>query len=135
MILLIQNLKEGIYMLNCLAVGIGGFLGSICRYLVGLIPLKDQSGFPYKTLAINIVGAFVLGLLSAYAAKNPNTSPRLMLMLKVGVCGGFTTFSTFAYESTTLFNNGKSTMALLYVLISVTCGILAVFLSQQIIHS
>ena len=97
-------------MLNCLAVGVGGFIGSICRYLVGLIPLKDQSGFPYKTLAINIVGAFVLGLLSAYAAKNPNASPRLMLMLKVGVCGGFTTFSTFAYESTTLFSSGKSSM-------------------------
>ena len=122
-------------MLNCLAVGVGGFIGSICRYLVGLIPLKDQSGFPYKTLAINIVGAFVLGLLSAYAAKNPNASPRLMLMLKVGVCGGFTTFSTFAYESTTLFSSGKSSMALIYVLISVIAGVLAVFLSQQIIHS
>lgn len=122
-------------MLNCLFVGIGGFIGSICRYLVGLIPLKENSGFPFKTLCINIVGAFVLGMLSAYAAKNPNTNPRLMLLLKVGVCGGFTTFSTFAYESTSLFTSGKSGLALAYVLISVTAGILAVFLAEQIIHA
>ncbi len=122
-------------MLNCLFVGIGGFIGSICRYLVGLIPLKENSGFPFKTLCINIVGAFVLGMLSAYAAKNPNVNPRLMLLLKVGVCGGFTTFSTFAYESTSLFTTGKSGMALAYVLISVTAGILAVFLAEQIIHA
>jgi len=122
-------------MLNCLFVGIGGFIGSICRYLVGLIPLKENSSFPFKTLCINIVGAFVLGLLSAYAAKNPNVNPRVMLLLKVGVCGGFTTFSTFAYESTSLFTTGKSTMALTYILISVIAGILAVFLAEQIIHA
>ena len=122
-------------MLICLFVVIGGFIGSICRYLVGLIPLKENSGFPFKTLCINIVGAFVLGMLSAYAAKNPNVNPRLMLLLKVGVCGGFTTFSTFAYESTSLFTTGKSAMALAYVLISVTAGILAVFLAEQIIHA
>jgi CrcB protein len=127
--------KEGNHMVNCLVVGIGGFIGSVCRYLVGLIPLNDKSGFPYKTLAINILGAFVLGCISAYAAKNPGTSPRLILMLKVGVCGGFTTFSTFAYESSTLFSDGRSTTALAYVLISVTAGILAVFLAQQIIHA
>ena len=122
-------------MLNCLFVGIGGFIGSICRYLVGLIPLKENSSFPFKTLCINIVGAFVLGLLSAYAAKNPNVNPRVMLLLKVGVCGGFTTFSTFAYESTSLFTTGKSTMALTYILIGVIAGILAVFLAEQIIHA
>lgn len=122
-------------MLNCLFVGIGGFIGSICRYLVGLIPLKENSSFPFKTLCINIVGAFVLGLLSAYATKNPNVNPRAMLLLKVGVCGGFTTFSTFAYESTSLFTTGKSGMALTYILISVTAGILAVFLAEQIIHA
>ncbi|MCH3962515.1 MAG: fluoride efflux transporter CrcB [Solobacterium sp.] len=122
-------------MINCLCVGIGGFLGSVCRYLVGLIPLKEQTSFPFKTFAINIAGAFLLGLLSAYAAKNPNTSPRLLLLLKVGVCGGFTTFSTFAYESTSLFTDGKSAIALTYVLLSITLGILAVYASQLIIHS
>lgn len=122
-------------MLNCLAVGIGGFLGSICRYLVGLIPMKDSSGFPYKTFAINVLGAFVLGCISAYAAKNSNVSPRLILFLKVGVCGGFTTFSTFAYESSSLFSGGRSMIAVLYVILSITAGILAVMLSQQIIHA
>ncbi|NLH64280.1 MAG: fluoride efflux transporter CrcB [Erysipelotrichaceae bacterium] len=122
-------------MINCLCVGIGGFLGSVCRYLVGLIPFKEQTAFPFKTFAINIAGAFLLGLLSAYAAKNPNANPRLLLLLKVGVCGGFTTFSTFAYESTSLFTNGRSAIALTYVLLSITLGILAVYASQLIIHS
>ena len=74
----VHRRKKEICMLNCLFVGIGGFIGSICRYLVGLIPLKENSSFPFKTLCINIVGAFVLGLLSAYAAKNPNVNPRVM---------------------------------------------------------
>lgn len=122
-------------MLNCLFVGLGGFLGSVCRYLVGLIPLKDNSGFPYKTLCINILGAFVLGLISAYAAKNPNVNQRMILFLKVGVCGGFTTFSTFAYESSSLFTNGKSSLGLLYILISVAGGVFAVILAEQMIHA
>ena len=74
-------------MLNCLFVGIGGFIGSICRYLVGLIPLKENSSFPFKTLCINIVGAFVLGLLSAYAAKNPNVNPSAFTSILRRCCG------------------------------------------------
>ena len=57
-------------MLNCLFVGIGGFAGAICRYLMGMIPLQDKSGFPWITLCINAIGAFVIGLVTAAAAKN-----------------------------------------------------------------
>ena len=121
-------------MMDCIAVGFGGMIGSILRYLAGKIPVSSTSGFPYQTMAINIAGAFVLGLISAWAAKNPDVSPRLVLMLKVGVCGGFTTFSTFAYESNTLFSGGKTGLALLYILVSVSMGILAVYGGQQLIH-
>ena len=55
-------------MLNCLCVGIGGFFGSILRYLVGLIPVNPSNGFPIKTLVINVLGAFALGLIAALAA-------------------------------------------------------------------
>lgn len=70
-------------MLNCLCVGIGGFFGSVLRYLIGLIPVNPSNGFPVKTLVINVLGAFVLGLISAIAAKNSHMSEQLTLMLKV----------------------------------------------------
>ncbi|OQA71085.1 MAG: putative fluoride ion transporter CrcB [Firmicutes bacterium ADurb.Bin248] len=56
-------------MLDCLYVGLGGFIGSVCRYLVGLVPLKTQSGFPALTLFINVAGAFAVGVVAALAAK------------------------------------------------------------------
>lgn len=77
-------------MLNCLFVGIGGFAGAICRYLMGMIPLQDKSGFPWITLCINAIGAFVIGLVTAAAAKNGWGDSHLVLFLKTGVCGGFT---------------------------------------------
>ncbi|HOO27611.1 MAG TPA: fluoride efflux transporter CrcB [Lachnospiraceae bacterium] len=114
-------------MINCLFAGIGGFIGTVCRYLIGLIPLEHSSGFPFKTLMINITGAFLIGLITAAAAKNKALSPQLVTMLKVGICGGFTTFSTFAYETTDLIHSGKPILALVYVLTSTVLGTLAVF--------
>ncbi len=119
-------------MLNCLLVGIGGFIGTVCRYLIGLLPLEPESGFPVKTLAINISGAFLIGIITALAAKNKSISPQLILMLKVGICGGFTTFSTFAYETADLMQNGRTGVALAYVLTSVLAGVLAVFGAQML---
>ena len=89
-------------MAECLFVGIGGFIGSVCRYLIGLIPLSQSNGFPVKTLVINVAGAFAIGLISA-AAKHTGLDGRAVLFLKAGICGGFTTFSTFALETVTLF--------------------------------
>lgn len=120
-------------MLNCLFVGLGGFIGSICRYLIGLIPLTAESGFPYKTFLINIAGAFVIGFIAALSVKNSQINARLILMLKVGVCGGFTTFSTFAYETSTLMKNGSTGIALLYVIASAVLGVIAVFVAEGIV--
>ena len=70
-------------MRECLAVGFGGFLGSVLRYLIGQIPLHEGCLFPVKTFAINMIGAFAIGLIAAAAAKNSVLSPRLVLFLKV----------------------------------------------------
>lgn len=121
-------------MLNCLCVGIGGFVGSILRYLVGLIPINPENGFPIKTLVINILGAFALGLIAAAVAKNSAIDPKFVLMLKVGVCGGFTTFSTFAYEATTLMQNGHSALGITYMLLSMALGVGAIILAQMLIN-
>ena len=108
-------------MMNCIIVGTGGFLGAVARYLIGLIPINPQNGFPIKTLLINIIGAFVIGLVVAFGAK------------KVGICGGFTTFSSFALETNQLMERGSGWWAALYVALSVTGAMAAVYASQYIV--
>ena len=119
-------------MLNCLFVGIGGFIGSVCRYLLGLLPIKPENGFPVKTLCINILGAFCIGLIVAVAEKNKTINPQLFLMIKVGVCGGFTTFSTFAYEAADLLKSGNVIIAVSYICASVILSVLTVFVAQEL---
>lgn len=121
-------------MLNCVIVGIGGFIGTVCRYLIGLLPIETNSGFPVKTLMINVLGSFVIGLITALAVKNKGLNEQIILMLKVGVCGGFTTFSTFAYESTDLIKSGHAGIALAYVCTSIVLGVLAVFAAQMLVR-
>ena len=118
-------------MIECIIVGLGGFLGAVSRYLIGLIPISPESGFPVKTFFINVLGAFGIGIVAALAAKN-SLNPKLVLFLKVGLCGGFTTFSSFALETDQLIAKGQWMTALLYVLLSVSAGVSAVFLAQKL---
>ena len=120
--------------LNCLFVGLGGLIGSVLRYLTSLIPLRHTSGFPLVTLLINVLGAFLLGLIMALAGKSSAADPRTLLFLKVGVCGGFTTFSTFALEAQSLLSAGRPYTALLYALMSVTLCVFAVFLAGSLVR-
>ena len=120
-------------MLECIMVGIGGFIGSVCRYLIGLLPVETNNGFPIKTLAINAIGSFVISAITVLAAKNKALNPQIVLMLKVGVCGGFTTFSTFAYESTELMKSGHIGIAFAYVISSIVLGIAAIFAAQLLL--
>lgn len=120
-------------MLDCLAVGAGGFIGAALRWLIGLIPVEMKSGFPIKTLMINVAGCFAIGLVTALAARHFPDNERLALFLKAGVCGGFTTFSTFALETKSLAENGGRATAAAYIAASLICGIAAVFLGQKVI--
>lgn len=120
-------------MAECLFVGIGGFIGSVCRYLIGLIPLSPSNGFPVKTLVINVAGAFAIGLIAAAAAKNADISPRIVLLLKTGICGGFTTFSTFALEISDLVRGGSWAAAAAYMLLSLILGVAAVFAAETLL--
>ena len=117
-------------MLDCLAVALGGAAGSVLRYLIGLIPVKEQFMFPIKTFAINVLGCFIIGLVTALTLKSSSLNPRLVLFLKVGICGGFTTFSTFALESSNLLKNGHAGIAALYIFLSIAIGIAFVLLAE-----
>ena len=85
-------MEREIHMIKCLCVGLGGAVGAMLRYLIGLVPVGASNGFPVKTLLINILGAFVIGVLAVLGDKH-SLPPLLVLTLKTGVCGGFTTFS------------------------------------------
>ncbi|MGN1133683.1 MAG: fluoride efflux transporter CrcB [Oscillospiraceae bacterium] len=119
-------------MINCLCVGFGGFVGAVLRYLVGLIPFESSNGFPFKTLAVNIAGSFLIGIIAALAGQSI-INEKWNLFLKVGICGGFTTFSTFALESDRLFKNGAVGFGILYIVLSVVLSILAVIAAQIIV--
>ena len=120
-------------MLDCLAVALGGAIGSVLRYLIGLIPLNEKYLFPTKTFAINVLGCFLIGLITALSLRSSNLNPRLVLFLKVGICGGFTTFSTFALESSNLLKNGHTGIAILYMALSLAVGIGFVLLAELLI--
>jgi len=113
--------------LNCLFVGLGGFVGSVLRYLVSLVPLEHESGFPLVTLGINVLGAFLLGLIMTAAGRSSGLDARTLLFLKVGVCGGFTTFSPFALEAHGLLSGGKPLVAMLYMILSVVLCVFAIY--------
>ncbi len=114
-------------MLNILAVGLGGFVGAVCRYLIGLIPVNETMSFPIKTFGINIIGCVMIGIITIIATKNNALSPHLLLFLKVGVCGGFTTFSTFALETVDLMKTGNTLLAFVYVVSSMLVGVSVIF--------
>jgi len=93
--------------MNSLYVAIGGALGSVARYQMdGWVQAKFGAQFPYGTLAVNVVGSFLLALLMFVALHTEAISPSMRLALSTGVIGGFTTYSTFNYETLRLAQNG-----------------------------
>jgi CrcB protein len=114
---------------NILLVGIGGGVGSIARFLCQkYIYQWYPHPFPFGTLLVNISGCFLIGLFYALAEKGNLLTPEWRILLTTGFCGGFTTFSTFAYENVNLLRNGDVTYFILYTTASVILGILATWL-------
>lgn len=115
-------------MIECFAVGMGGFIGASLRYIMGFIVIKDST-FPLMTMLINIIGAFLIGIIAAIASKY-NLDSRWVLFLKTGICGGFTTFSTFSLESMNLISDGKLAIAMMYIFLSIILCLLFVWLGN-----
>jgi CrcB protein len=110
-----------------LLIAIGGAIGSVLRYVIGrAVQGLSATGFPVGTLVVNIVGCFLIGVFVRFLL-NTQTSPELRALLVVGFCGGFTTFSTFSYETVGLIEGGDYARAASYVVASVVICILATF--------
>ena len=119
---------------NILIVGLGGGIGSILRYLCQKwINESYQHNFPLATFLVNIFGCLLIGIFYALGERGNILSPQTRLLLVTGFCGGFTTFSTFAYENMNLLRIGDSFYFLLYAIGSIVLGIIAVYIGSLLI--
>ncbi|WP_333653179.1 fluoride efflux transporter CrcB [Dissulfurispira sp.] len=120
-------------MINYLIIGIGGFIGAIARYAIGLwIDQKWGRSFPLGTFVINVSGSFFIGLLMSLFTERFMVNPQWRLLLVVGFLGAYTTFSTFEYETGRLVKDGEWIIASMNVFFSVFAGFIALKLGELI---
>jgi len=116
-------------MKQILLVGFGGFIGSIARFFVSKLNLHwNLLSIPMGTLTVNILGSLIIGFIVGVSSKSEIITPGFRLFLMVGVCGGFTTFSSFTLENMTLMQNGQFASVLIYTGLSIFLGFLAVYI-------
>lgn len=110
-----------------LPIAAGGAIGAVARYAMGAYVLRYAgAGFPYGTLAVNLLGSLLIGLIAGYFVREGvEVKPALQAFLITGVLGGFTTFSAFSLETLTLLNRGDTMIAGIYVIASLLCCLLA----------
>jgi len=118
--------------LSLVLVALGGALGSVLRYLFGIWTqaISKSSGFPYGTLAVNLIGCFVIGLLSQLAETRGIFTPESRAFVFIGILGGFTTFSSFGNDTLNLARNGETFNALANVGANVILGLLLVWFGR-----
>lgn len=123
-------------MTNILLVGFGGFIGSVMRYLAsGYVQQATKSaGFPYGTLAVNVIGCFAIGFLAQLAESRGVFTSEARLFVFVGILGGFTTFSSFGNETFNLARDSQMMSALANIGANVIIGLFAVWLGRTVAY-
>jgi CrcB protein len=113
---------------NIIAIAMGGAIGALFRYWVstGVYNLLGRD-FPYGTLAVNVIGSFVMGVMYVYLIERLSDTSMLRAMIIIGLLGAFTTFSTFSIETLQLFENGEVIKTMLNILLSVVVCLIAVW--------
>ncbi|MDO7171465.1 fluoride efflux transporter CrcB [Mariniflexile sp. AS56] len=120
-------------MKSLLLVFLGGGFGSVLRYIIGKNLNNAENGIPYGTFLANVLGSLLIGVILGLAAKNNTLSQNQTLLLATGFCGGFTTFSTFAYENHVFLKSGDFLSFAVYTIASFVLGFLAVFLGMFLV--
>ncbi len=115
-------------MKQLILVFLGGGIGTVLRFIISKLIPHNDSGFPWSTFSANLIGCFIIGLISGYFFKTSSTNQSdIILFAIVGICGGFTTFSTFAYENINFLKSGDFIFFITYTLGSFILGILMVY--------
>lgn len=115
-------------MLKYVMVGVGGCFGSILRFWLGIyIAGRMGTRFPYGTLVVNITGSFLVGLIYAVLTARTQWNPNWRYLIPIGFIGGYTTFSSFEYETLRTIQDGQLGLGLLYIAASVVVGFIAVW--------
>ncbi|PDT03728.1 fluoride efflux transporter CrcB [Rhizobium chutanense] len=123
-------------MIQALLVAVGGAVGSLLRYYVGQWSLRLMGpAFPWGTLAVNVVGCFVIGVFAELIARKFNASVELRLLLITGFLGGFTTFSAFSLDAISLFERGEAVAGGVYIAASVGLSMAAVIAGLAVIRA
>jgi len=115
---------------NVFLVGVGGFIGSVLRYLLSGLVQEWRDDFPVGTLAVNVVGCLFIGLISQLAEARGAFPPEARAFLVIGVLGGFTTFSSFGNETMNLWRDGESFLGFLNIASQLVLGLGAVWLGR-----
>ncbi len=112
-----------------LLIGTGGFIGSVARFLISRLNTRvEWFSIPIGTLTVNVLGSLLIGFLIGISEKSPVLTVEWRMFLMVGLCGGFTTFSSFSGENLVLLKNGQILPLLLYTGLSIFLGFTAVYL-------
>ena len=115
-------------MKQLILVFLGGGIGTVLRFIISKLIPHNDSGFPWSTFSANLIGCFIIGLISGYFFKTSSSNQSdIILFATVGICGGFTTFSTFAYENLNFLKSGDYLFFITYTLGSFILGILMVY--------
>jgi CrcB protein len=122
-------------MKQLLLVFVGGGFGSVLRFLIGKYLNNVETPIPYGTFTANILGSLLIGIILGLAAKNDALTPNNTLLLATGFCGGFTTFSTFAYENHVFLKSGDFLSFTIYTVASFVIGFLAVFFGMYLVKT
>ncbi|MCJ9693824.1 fluoride efflux transporter CrcB [Rhizobium sp. PRIMUS64] len=123
-------------MIQTLLVAFGGAIGSVLRYYVGQWTLRLMGPtFPWGTLAVNVVGCFVIGVFAELIARKFNASTELRLLLITGFLGGFTTFSAFSLDAISLFERGEAVAGGIYIAASVGLSMAAVIAGLAVMRA
>jgi len=122
---------------NSMLVGAGGFLGAILRYgLGGMVHrILPRATFPFGTLAVNLLGCLLIGIVAGLAGSRQMFGPELRVFVLVGLLGGFTTYSTFGYETFAMLRDGEALRASANILAHVLLGLLAVWLGYTLSYT